>query len=686
MELWRYYRILKRSRWLILIGVLTCVGVVGGMIYFSPQNYEATSTILEKSAVNSDPVNVYSQYGGSYGIDPRFRLSTLSALMQSQVVLQRTAMTLYTMNITTDPATILRTVSVSPIQDTGLIGIKVVSDSAEVAKATVDTLVAEFLRFYSELNGRNVADTKALIQKELPQAKQHLSTVREELRKFKEQDNAVMVPRQLEINLTMLSQYQQQYSQEEMAARQSQARINECNAQLSRLPEFRVVGTTVATNPIWQSLQQELLAREVDLDTMLRDRTPEHPEVKTLQRRVDETKQKLRGVAEQVLANTSKSPDPVHDTLRQQYAQSLVDQASANVGKLAILKSMSPIQTELRKLPKKEMELAQLTVEEDAAKNTYELLRQKLDEATVKENEAQTVSDFVVADAGSVDIVRNKTALKLGMAAVLGLIACSVLALLLDYMDNTVKSPVDAEKALGLPVLSSVPIMKRHILFGSGSSAVLDSSYQMLSLNLDSNSSGLNKGNFLVASSSPSVGRSTTAANTAVALARDGYKVVLVDADMRFPAQHSIFQMDNSKGLSNVLTGQLSAQAALQETTEKGLSLIPSGPIPTNPVRLLRSPEMAGFLSEVSSLADFVVFDSPAGTVFADGIILAGLIKTVIIVQAAGSIPRGAETDFIERIRRSDANILGVVLNGVDPEVCDVYHHFKDSYEFRGGK
>jgi capsular exopolysaccharide synthesis family protein len=157
--------------------------------------------------------------------------------------------------------------------------------------------------------------------------------------------------------------------------------------------------------------------------------------------------------------------------------------------------------------------------------------------------------------------------------------------------------------------------------------------------------------------------------------------VILVDSDMRQPAQHRIFRVKNDTGLSNVLAGQLSLSDALKPTSFSDLLLLPSGPLPANPVRLLRSPEMQKFVSDVNELADYVIFDSPAGITFADATLLAALVKNVVIVYAAGTVPRGAEAEFRNRLEQVDANLLGAVLNMVNPEDSHGFYHLRVGYE-----
>jgi Mrp family chromosome partitioning ATPase len=121
-------------------------------------------------------------------------------------------------------------------------------------------------------------------------------------------------------------------------------------------------------------------------------------------------------------------------------------------------------------------------------------------------------------------------------------------------------------------------------------------------------------------------------------------------------------------------------------TRVEGLLLLPAGPVPDNPIRLLRSEQMEEFVSQVSSLADFVVFDSPAGAAFADASLLAAVVKNVVIVHSAGRVPRGAESEFRSKLDMVGANILGTVLNKVRPEDSHGYYHFRRFYEGLGAE
>lgn len=690
MELWQYYRILRKRKWLVIIGTLICVGIVMAVNQLGPQKWEAYTTVMEKQP-GSDNVNIYN---APYlvNLDPKVRLSNLSQLVKSQTVMQRSMETLYRLGVVAKPEEIVSTLDVTPVLDTMMLRIKVLSATQKDAEATANVVTAEFIKFYNEMNYGGASRTKQFIKRELPKVEKRLKEAREASRKFKESSGVVMLSHQTDAAIQRMSQLETDLSRYEVQAEQARGRMENLATKLAdrtEFPEFREASSTMAINPTWQSLQAELARLEIEKEKMLRDRKPTHPEVKALQGSIDRTKDELSNAGMNALSAKVTAVNPVHDSLLQSYVSSAAEFAAADAARAAAAGELAAMQPRLEALPAKESEFAQLTLEEDAARNTYTLLRQKFDEASIKEQEAENVSSVQIIDQAQSGPADPRKRLKLILALVLAPILCSGIAFLMNYLDNTIKTPAELENLVNLPVIAVVPMAKSASLSeGKHLPAAIGASYQMLSTNLWISHADMEGRGLLVASAEHDVGRSTTAANLAISLARDGARVILVDSDLRQPSQHEFFGVSNEKGLSNILAGKLSLTDALQPTSVTDLLLIPSGPVPSNPVRLFRTPEMVRFMKEINEVADFVIFDSPAGAAFADAVLLAVLVKNVMIVHAAGTVPRGAETELNSRLEQVDANFLGAVLNMARPEDSHGYYHFKMGYEesLRSGK
>ena len=178
----------------------------------------------------------------------------------------------------------------------------------------------------------------------------------------------------------------------------------------------------------------------------------------------------------------------------------------------------------------------------------------------------------------------------------------------------------------------------------------------------------------LLTSSGPDEGKSTTAANLAVAMAQAEMKVILVDADLRRPSQHEIFSLDNSQGLTSMFLGKTPGLGAgahmeppLRATAGPGLSVLTSGPLPPNPAELLGSARMDSVLDELTRRADIVLVDTPPVVAVTDAAVLSAKVDGCLLVVGAGIVKR----DLVRRARSLldavHANVIGVVVNNVPP-------------------
>lgn len=179
----------------------------------------------------------------------------------------------------------------------------------------------------------------------------------------------------------------------------------------------------------------------------------------------------------------------------------------------------------------------------------------------------------------------------------------------------------------------------------------------------------------IVTSAEPSEGKSTTAANVATVMAQQGKRVLLVDADLRKPTCHFMFHVSNAFGFSTVLSGQREAEDIIVETMVPNLFLLPSGPIPPNPSELLGSQRMQQVLSTFTSQYDYVFFDTPPILAVADAHVLANLCDGSIFVIRSGKADRNQLLKAKELLAKSQATLLGAVLNGKEKKEHEYYYY-----------
>ena len=293
------------------------------------------------------------------------------------------------------------------------------------------------------------------------------------------------------------------------------------------------------------------------------------------------------------------------------------------------------------------------------------------------------------------------------LAALFALIAGIALAHYLDYMDDSVRTSEDVENFLRLPALTVIPTIgnsarrrlllampgsKRNghqvgpelLLNGSQRSALAESYRQLRTLVLLSSAGGAPK-TLLVTSSQPGEGKTTTVVNTAMILAQTGAKVVIVDGDMRRPRLHSIFNVDNDKGLSGILASKMTEGEMLgcvQQHEESSLYLLPSGRLPPNPAELLGSDQIRSLMSVLENTFTHVVIDSPPVASFTDGVLLSSVADGVLLVVHGGAASRHIVRRSKQLLSDVGAKIFGVVLNNVTVSKHDYYYYnqYRDYY------
>ncbi|MDH2881557.1 CpsD/CapB family tyrosine-protein kinase [Bacillus cytotoxicus] len=176
-------------------------------------------------------------------------------------------------------------------------------------------------------------------------------------------------------------------------------------------------------------------------------------------------------------------------------------------------------------------------------------------------------------------------------------------------------------------------------------------------------------------SASPGEGKTITAANLAVVFGQQGKKVLLIDADMRKPAMHQMFQVDNIFGLTNVLTHSERLEKCIQTTAVDHLHFLPCGPIPPNPAELLGSKSMQELLAQAYSMYDLVIFDLPPILAVTDAQIMANQCDASILVVRSESTEKEAAIKAKNLLESAKGKLLGVVLNDREREQSLYYYY-----------
>lgn len=267
--------------------------------------------------------------------------------------------------------------------------------------------------------------------------------------------------------------------------------------------------------------------------------------------------------------------------------------------------------------------------------------------------------------------VSPRKLLNMAIAAVLGLMLGVFISFLLEYLDNTIKTPTDIERVLNLPVLGAIPAIgdkneDRSSIVKNNPKSPISEAYRTMRTNIQFANIDKDIKTLAITSSIPGEGKSSVSSNFTISLSQEGKNVLYVDCDLRKPKGHEMFNIPNTLGLTNILMGKATLEEAISSPEElEGVSIITSGPIPPNPSELLASNRMREFLELVKGKYDMVILDTPPVGPVTDAAILSTIVDGTLLVIETGK----AEVDQIEYgkalLEKVNANIIGAVLNKI---------------------
>jgi capsular exopolysaccharide synthesis family protein len=334
-------------------------------------------------------------------------------------------------------------------------------------------------------------------------------------------------------------------------------------------------------------------------------------------------------------------------------------------------------------------------------------------------------SNIRIVDKGKVPLkpVKPRILLNLAIALVVGLGLGLSVALFQEHVDDSLKTPDDVRRQIGLPTLGVIPgvVSRGRLGYGYGSSygygyghgygdvekqkqlagdvgashkevaavclisphmnSAQSEAYRSLRTSILLSTPGKSPRIIVLTSAQPTEGKTKTAVNLSIILAQLGSRVLLVDSDMRKPRISAVLKLPaSSTGLSTYLVGQSSLEESILESPIPNLCVIPCGPIPPNPAELVASGMMKQLLAEATAKFDYVILDSPPVLHVTDGRVLAAQADAVMLVVWGGMTSRTLVNQAKDLLGQVNANVIGVVLNNVDLSASSYYGRYRYRY------
>ena len=695
IDLQSYWLVLKR-RWLPASAVfITCIA--GAM--FSSLSQEATWKAGGKLLLETDrtaALTGVSQELGEVetlmmGRDP---LDTQKALITAEPIFEDTIQALELRNEEGEllaPGQLAQGVEVAVIDGTDVLEVSYTSDEPETAAAVVNQIMQSYIAENIQSNRAEVQAARQFLEEELPEAEQEVQRLSDLLKRFNEQNQIISLPDEATATVNAISRLDGQISD-------SQALLAEANRRVQGLAQRLGIPLDAAltlsnlsqSDSIQQGLTdyQTLQSELADLQTRY---TANHPSVRTLQRQVNAAEEVLvKRINEVAGTNVPVSTgalqfSQINQDIAAQLVEAEIERATTADQLQSLVATRNAYSQWASAFPQLEATSTDLQQRLDYARERYDILLGRLQEIRLAEN--QNVGTARVVEPASVPtqamITGHSTYLAMGGAA--GIFLAIAAAFLLDLVDRTIKTVKDGEKTFGYTLLGLIPKfdllpepngqigmgtegfkpVSPQIVAGQARYPMIAGAYQMLQANLRFISSDDKLTSMVITSSVSGEGKSEVCANLAASIAQTGRRVLIVDADMRSPQQHHLWNTVNVTGLSHVLVGEAELSSAIHGV-RPNLFLITAGVVPPNPLALLDSDHMSRLLSSFKDEYDYVIIDSPELAGNADAAVLGSLADGILMVMRPRLVTYDSAIAAKDLLSRAGANVLGLIANGVN--------------------
>ncbi|MBW4512553.1 MAG: polysaccharide biosynthesis tyrosine autokinase [Scytonematopsis contorta HA4267-MV1] len=705
-SLMRYWLILKR-RWLpglavfppifmlvfIALSAKKPVFIAEGTLRFQKVNTTSSLTGVGKELGDLTPL-----------AEKTNPLSTEAEVIRSYDVVEKTITTLNLRNEETDEPLkaqdFLSNLNVNEIQKTDVLKLSYQHTNPKLAAQVVNTLMAVYLEHNVSSQRATVRAVRKFLEKQLPQAELQVRKLEVEMREFKEKNKIVAIENEASKAVEIITDLQKRIGEIKSRIADVDAQFKSIRSKVGVDTEQAVLVTTLSQSSGVQDILKEIQQVESDLASKRTKLLDIHPEIISLEQRSERLKTILQQRIEEVSPNQriKLNSKLQQGQLQQELSAELVKLESTRMGLAGELFTLGNLERthrqRLRNLPSLEQQQRQLERKLQAAQSTYSLLLQRLQETRIAEN--QNVGNVgIISKAQAPEAPSVSPSNAYYAAALVSLLGSLGLMYLLEVRDKSVKTVEEARDLLGLTLLGIIPsFSKPKISIGNNQGSELipklvvrdaprspmSEAYRMLRANLKFMSADKELKVIVVTSSVPKEGKSTVAANLAVAMAQMERKVLLVDGDLHRPIQHKIWEQNNTNGLSNVIVGQIEIMKAIKKVMDN-LDILTAGAVPPSPASLLDSKRMASLVESFASYYDFVIIDAPSLNLAADAATLGQMADGVLLVVRPGIVDSVNATLARELLEKSGQNVLGYVVNAVNTQnEQQMKYYFEEEY------
>ncbi|HSC28643.1 MAG TPA: polysaccharide biosynthesis tyrosine autokinase [Vicinamibacterales bacterium] len=537
-----------------------------------------------------------------------------------------------------------------PEKSTRLVSIDYVSPDAQFAADAANAVADEYAAQNLDLRLDTIRKNLAWLEDEVKRQEKKVTETEAAMTQYREQQNALSLEDRQNIVVARLTALNDTVTRARTTRLQKEALhaqlepVDPASDQADAFPAIAAnPGVVEAKNRL-----AELTARRAQLSTRYRDG---HPEMAKIDTQIASGRSALAAQRARVI-----------EAARNDYESALREERSFS-GQLEVQKAAAI------DLDRKSGGYLVLQREAESNRQVHQALLQQEKELRVVSN--SRTNNVRVMDRAEVPGAAFSPNLRRDWftALVAGLLLALGLAVGLEYLDDTIKTPEDVSRRLRLALLGLVPAIRgAHVpLLSEAVPHDFGEAYRSLRTSLVFTSGADGPRVVAVTSTQPLEGKTTTACNLAMALAVGGARVLLVDADLRRPGLHRVMGLANEVGLSHLLVGQSRVREAVQQTREPNLLAITAGRVPPNPSELLASDRMKNLVASLQTGPfDWVIVDTPPVLAVTDAVLVSRVASGVVFVVGSEMTRRAHAARALEILRSGRPTSIGAVLNRVD--------------------
>jgi len=555
--------------------------------------------------------------------------------------------------------------TVDPVRRSRLVRLHFDSTDPFFAAKAVNTVAQAFININLERRFEASSYAKTFLEEKLLQTKAKLEDSERELIKYSRELEVV----NLDEKQNLFSQTMQEYNAAVSRAEQERIKAEVVYRQAQDKPESLPM---VRESKTFQSLKENKAKLDAEYQENLKIYKPGFPKMQALAGQIAEVDSQIK----QEIDDVRKSSLAVYRAAKSQEA--------------LLRERLNDTKQQLLELQGRNIRYSILKREVDTNRQLYDGLLQRLKEIGVAGGVG--INNISVIDKAQVPVLPYKPNLKnnVSIGLAIGLIIGLMVAWLLEYLDDSIRFADDVERETGAAVLGVIP---KYTAADAGKpnrvalvphddpTSALGEAYRSVRTALQFSTSSGAPRRLVVTSSSKNEGKSTTALALAINFAQMGKPVVIIDADLRNPVMHKLLNIDNSRGLSNYLSGNMGAMQAIHTTIVPNLFVMTTGPLPPNPVELLSGMKMLTLLSQCEEHFAHVIVDGPPVLGIADAIVLCNQVDNSVFVIESAKTRKGHAKAALKRLYQAGVNPLGVILTKIDA-YHDLYGYHTYYYQY----